>query len=101
MAGTHTSFGGMNDGRAFTNYGPMCAINTQIMRVASVKSWDSHSYKEYLMKNGLQSIQAMSGMCGPHACADLGEGVKTAPPPQQWNSEPFPSSDVSPYAPNL
>ena len=89
MSSTHTNLGAMNDGRAFTSYSDVCALNSAMLNKAGVQSWDMHAYKENMQKSGLKWVQHHQGTCGPLPCEDLGKGVPTSAPVQYTGPAPY------------
>ena len=95
MSGTHTSLGGMNDGRAFTNYSDVCSLNSQLMAETKTNSWDMHTFKQKMKESGLSMVKEKQGMCGPTACHDLGAGVSTHTPQEYSGPMPYPGHETS------
>ena len=91
MSGTHTNLGGMNDGRAFTNYSDICSLNSQLMAETKTASWDMHTFKQNMQTNGLSMVKEKQGMCGPTACSDLGAGVNSRTPQEYSGPTPYSS----------
>ena len=92
MSGTHTNLGGMNDGRAFTNYSDICLLNSQLMQETNTKSWDMHTFKEQLQNKGLRMVKQKQGPCGPTKCLELGMGVPSVEPSEYTGPAPYSSS---------
>lgn len=95
MSGTHTSLGGMNDGRAFTNYSDICALNSQLMTETKTESWDMHTFKQNMQSNGLSMVKEKQGVCGPIACRDLGAGVTSRTPQEYSGPAPYSGQGTS------
>lgn len=89
MSGTHTNLGGMNDGRAFTNYHDSCVLNSSLMSKTQSQPWDMHAFKQNMMSTGLDLVRQSQGQCGPHDCRDLGMGVPTQKPGEYKTPEPY------------
>ena len=77
MSNTHTLTGAMQDGRFFTDYSPVCQLNAKIAQDASIQSWNSTQYRDYLQKNGLSLINSTmnSTPCGSVDCSDNGVAI--------------------------
>lgn len=88
MSTTHSLSGSMQDGRSFTNYSPICQINTKVAERANIESWNSTKYREYLQKNGLSLINSKfhNTPCGMNECGDSGISV---PQPNLPISTPY------------
>lgn len=80
MSSSHTQTGAMQDGRFFTDYSPMCQLNSKIAQSANIESWNSTQYRDYLQKNGLSLINSTANTtpCGKVECSY--HGVAIAPP---------------------
>lgn len=86
MSATHTLTGSMQDGRFFTDYSPICQLNSRISKDANIQSWNSTQYRDYLQKNGLSLINSTINTtpCGNKPCSDNGVAITT------------PDNDISP-----
>lgn len=89
MSSTHVLSGAMQDGRFFTTYAPVCQLNAKVAQSASVESWNSTQYRDYLQKNGLAVVKSFSSPtpCGTLACAD--HGMSVAAPASPDISPPY------------
>uniref|UniRef100_A0A6C0IYD9 Uncharacterized protein n=1 Tax=viral metagenome TaxID=1070528 RepID=A0A6C0IYD9_9ZZZZ len=88
MSNTHTLTGAMQDGRFFTNYSPVCKLNSKIANEANIQSWNSTEYRNYLQKNGLALINSTvdTTPCGTMRCEDNGLAIT---PPQTEVTFPY------------